>query len=146
MIQKILLIDSGKQWPSTTRCPSPDASRSQPPAAGSASPAISFEGRRVMCRGNTVGAAEAGSRCLMHRSFGYCKLPAQPVSHWPLHRALASSTLLRGGGGQCQRVTPLRQARGRRDCGYVFLCQTKLYHAIPETMALCQLNYGCTIL
>ena len=38
-IQKILWIDSGKQWPSTTRCPLLDASRSLPPAARSALPA-----------------------------------------------------------------------------------------------------------
>ena len=78
-------------------------SRSPPPAAGSVSPATSLKGRRVMRRGNIVGAAEAGSQCLTHCSFGDSKLPAQQVSPWPLHRAPTSSTLLRGESGvQCQ--------------------------------------------
>ena len=46
-----------------------------------------------------VGSVEAGSRCLMHRSFGDYKLPAQPVSPWLLHHAPAGSTLLRGERG-----------------------------------------------
>ena len=62
-----------------------DASRSPPPAAGSGLTATSLKGRRDTRCGNTVGAAEAGSRCLTHRSFGHCKLPMQPVSPWPLH-------------------------------------------------------------
>ena len=69
-IQKFLCIDSGEQQPLTTHCPSPDASHSPPPAARSTLPATSHEGRRVMRCGNTVRAAEAGSRCLVHRSFG----------------------------------------------------------------------------
>ena len=85
-IQKILWIYSGEQWPPTTCCPSLDASRSPPPAAGSALPATSHEIWRVMCHRNTVGAAEAGSRCLTHLSFRDCKLSAQPVSPWLLHR------------------------------------------------------------
>ena len=65
LIHKIVWIDSGKQRPPTTHCPLQDASRSPSPAAGSGSPATSLESRGVMRRGNTVGAAEAGSRCLL---------------------------------------------------------------------------------
>ena len=78
----------------------------------------------------------------------FSKLPAQPVSPWPLHRASASSTLLRGevGGRSMSMFYPLTsrlRAEGRRSC--LCLCQTKMYHAVPETMALSQLNYGCTV-
>ena len=59
-VLKILWI---MQRSPTICCSSPDASRFPPPAAGSASPVTLLEGRRVMRRGNTVGAAEAGSRC-----------------------------------------------------------------------------------
>ena len=52
---------SSKQRPPTTRCPSLDASRFLPPAAGSASPTTSLEGWRMTRRRNTAGAAEAGS-------------------------------------------------------------------------------------
>ena len=142
-IDKILWMDSDKQWLPITRCSSVDASRSPPPAARSALPATSLEGRRVMSRGNTVGAAEAGSRCLTHRSFRDCKLPVQPVSPWLLHRAPAGSTLLCGETRvQCQHVNPSHLARRLCLCLY----QTKMYHAVPETMALSHLNYGCTIL
>ena len=57
---------------------------------------------------------EAGSWCLTHRSFGDCKLPAQLVSPWRLHRAPASSTLLRGegGGGSVSTFTPSCLAGG----------------------------------
>ena len=117
-IQKILGIDSGKQWPTTTRCPSTDASWSSPPVAGGASP----KGRRAMCCGNTVGAVEEGSRCLTHLSFRNCKLPVKLVSPLPLHRVPVGSTLLRGERGvQCQRVTPSCLAGGRRDRGYVYV-------------------------
>ena len=143
-IHKILWIDSGKRPPAVPR----RTSRSPPQAAGSVSPATSLKGRRVTCRGNTVGAAEMGSRDLTHRSFGDCKLPVQPVSVWPLHRVPASSTLLEGErGGVSVNVCPLvssRWAEGRWSC--LCLCQTKMYHAVPETIALSQLNYGCTIL
>ena len=85
-----------------------------PPAAGGASPATSLVGQRVMCYGNPVRAAEAGSQCLTHRSFRDCKLPVQPVSAWPLHRADTGSTLLQGERGvQCQRVTPCVSPEGR---------------------------------
>ena len=83
---------SSKQRPPTTRCPSLDASRFLPPAAGSASPMTSLEGWRMTRRRNTAGAAEAGSWFLMHRSFRDCKLQAQPVSPWPLHRAPVGSS------------------------------------------------------
>ena len=110
---KILWINSGKQRPLTTRCPSLGASRSLPPAARTTSPVTWLEGRRVMHRRNTVAAVEAGSRCLTHRSFRDYKLPVQPVSPWLLHRAPAGSTLLRVERGvQCQHVTPSRRARG----------------------------------
>ena len=100
-------------------CPSPDASRSPPPAPGSVSPATPLEGQRMMHRGNTVGAAEAGSQCLTHRSFGDCKLPTQPVSPWPLHCELVGSTLLYGERGvHHQRFTPLCLAGDR---GYVYV-------------------------
>ena len=116
--QKILWIDSGKQQPPTTRCHMPDNSRSLPPAAGSAL----LEGRRVMLCGNTVGVAETGSRCLMHRSFEDCKLPGQPVSPWPLQHAPAGSTLLWGERGvQCQHFTPSCLAGGRRYRGHVYV-------------------------
>ena len=60
-----------------------------------------------------------------------------------------SSTLLRGetGGGLVSMFTPsclAGGAAGWRSC--LCLCQTKMYHAVPETTALSQLNYGCTIL
>ena len=96
---------------------------------------------------NTIGAVEAGSRCLTQRSFGDRKLQAKPVLPWPLHRAPAGSTLLQGERGvQCQRVTISLLAGGRRDRGYVCLFQTTMYHAVPETIALSQLSYGYTIL
>ena len=97
-----------------------------PPAARSASPATSLEGRRVMLHGNTVRAAGVGSQSLMHRFFGDCKLPAQPISPWPLHRAPVGSTLLRGERGvQCKCFTPSCLAGGWRDRGYVFVCQQR---------------------
>ncbi|XP_036936278.1 TATA-box-binding protein-like isoform X2 [Acanthopagrus latus] len=74
----------------TTRCPSPDASRSPPPAAGSVSPATSLEGRRLTRCRNTVGAAEEGSRCLS--ALSQTVNSQQPVSPWPLHRAPAGSS------------------------------------------------------
>ena len=147
LILKILGIYSGKQRPPTTHCPSPDASRSPPPAAGSASPTTSLKCRRVMRCRNTVRAAEPGSPCLTHHSFGDCKLPAQPVSPWPLHHVATGSTLLRGERGvQCQRFTPSHLAGRQSDRGNFCLWQTKMHHAVPETMALSQLNYGRTIL
>ena len=101
-----------------------------------------------MCRGNTVGAADAGSQCLTRRSFGDCKLPVQPVSSWLLHLAPAGSALRRGERRvQCRRFNPLAsrwRAEGQRLC--LCLCQTKMYNAVPETMALSQFSYGCTIL
>ena len=42
----------------------------------------------MMRRENTIGAAEAGCQCLTHHSFGDCKLLAQPVSLWLLHRPM----------------------------------------------------------
>ena len=143
LIHKILWIVSGKQPPAVLR----RSSRSPPPAAGSVLPATSLKGRRVMCHGNTIEAAEAGSQCLTHRSFGDCKLPAQLVSPWLLHRVPVGSTLLRGERGFSVNVYPLvssRRAEGLQSC--LCLCQTKMYHAVPETMALSQLTYGCTIL
>ena len=138
-ILKILWIDSGKRPPAV---PS-RTSRSPPPAAGSVSPATTFEGQRVMRRGNTVGAAEAGSRCLTHRSFWDSKLRAQPVSPWPLHRAPMSSTLLLGErGGSVSTFTPSCLPGGRRDCGhfYVYVRQKctmqsqKQWHFLSLTM------------
>ena len=68
------------------------------------------------------GASDFGSRSLTHRSFGDCKLPAQPVSPWSLHSAPTVSTLLWGERGvQCQRFTPLRLTVGKRDHGYVYV-------------------------
>ena len=50
-------------------------------------------------------------------------------------------------GGFSSTFYPLAsslRAEGLRLC--LCLCQTKMDHAVPETMALSQLNYGCTIL
>ena len=99
--------ESGKQQPPTTRCLSPDASRSPPPAAGCAPPRPHSRVGGWCAAGNTVEAAEVGSQCLTDRSFGDCKHPAQPVSPWPLHRASAGSTLLQEEREvQCQRLPP----------------------------------------
>ena len=124
-IQKILRIDSGKQWPPTTRCSSPGASQS-PPAAGSASPATSLEGQRVMRHGNTVGAAEVGSRCLTHCSFKDFKLPGCCTVR-PRVALMQGQRRV-----QCQCVTPSRPARGRRDRGYVYVCQDKNVRCSPR--------------
>ena len=86
------------------------------------------------------GESFLGSRCLMHRSFGDSKLPAQPVSPWLLHRAPAGSTLLRGEREvQWQRFTPSRLAGGtevmsvyvRQKCT---MQSQKLWHFLSLTM------------
>ena len=142
-ILKILWINSGKRPPAV---PS-RTSRSPPPAAGSVSPATLLEGRRVMCRRSTFGAVEAGSRCLTHRSFGDSKLPALPVSPWPLHHAPASSDILWGERGVSVNVYPLLSCwRVEGLWSFLCLCQTKMYHAVPKTMALSQLKYVFTFL
>ena len=114
-----------------------------PPAAGSALPATSLEGQRVMHRGNTVGAADAGSQCLTHRCFGDCKLPALQVSPWPLHRVHACSTLLRGERGvQCQCFTPLHLAGGTVVI-YVYARQNCTMQSQKQWHFL---SLGCTII
>ena len=101
------------------------------------------------CAAETLSELQkAGSRFLTHHSFGDCKLPAQPVSPWKLHCAPAGSTVLRGERGDsvstCYPLASSRKAEGPQLCQC--LCQTKMHHAVPETMALSQLNYGCTTL
>ena len=115
LIHKILWIDSGKRPPAVP-C---QTSRSPPPAVGSVLPVTSLKGRRVMRHGNTVGAAEAGSRCLtLSETVNSQRSQAHPGCCTVRPRVALSSGER---GGVSVNVTPSCLAGGRRDGSHVYV-------------------------